>query len=423
MEYSILNCWTDDNRGDLGIMISTINEIRRQDSKAEIIGISCFSKLDNYYSNAHNELKTYVDELYPAIFGVIVFRFGKFTSKSKIAKYLVSLFEAFRMALAIVLPKKISLKLLYSFERKTLNRIKKSDISISKGGSIFTDYKTYRGTYALFRTCMFYFLLHKFNCPYFILGQSFGPIGSKFGSWLVNKVIKNSEGVYLREMICKRKYTNIKYPNDKLSFSNDTAFLLDEEKIDINNIKKINLNIGLTVRPTNKNFKEYKKSIIKTIIYFIDKYDAHFHIFPQVIDPNEPDIKMGKTIYKDLPKQYRDNLVIHETNYNPEQLKYLYGLMNFFIGTRLHSNIFALGAGTPSISLVYHGTKAQGIYENLELNNLVVKPINAEEIINKGEYILENHNEIQNKIISSVEEAKITIINSIKEIISQTKTK
>lgn len=41
MKYAILNCWTDLNKGDLGIMISTIDEIRKQDHKAEIIGISC----------------------------------------------------------------------------------------------------------------------------------------------------------------------------------------------------------------------------------------------------------------------------------------------------------------------------------------------------------------------------------------------
>lgn len=46
--------------------------------------------------------------------------------------------------------------------------------------------------------------------------------------------------------------------------------------------------------------------------------------------------------------------------------------MDYFIATRLHSSIFAIGEGVPSLVIAYHGTKAQGIFHNIDLDEWVV---------------------------------------------------
>ena len=45
-KYAMLNCWSDLNKGDLGIMLATIQEIHRQDENAEVIAISSFDQYD-----------------------------------------------------------------------------------------------------------------------------------------------------------------------------------------------------------------------------------------------------------------------------------------------------------------------------------------------------------------------------------------
>lgn len=421
MKYAILNCWTDYNKGDLGIMISTIDEIRRQDTQAEIIGVSCFSKNDEYFFTCHNILKKYVNDLYPAIFGILVMKIGNFISKHILVKIISSLFETVRMILAIILPKSIALKVLYSFEKETLSAIKSCNLSIAKGGSVFTDDGSYRGKFALYRMCMFYFLLNKYKCPYYILGQSFGPVHGKICSWLVNKVIEKSEKVYLRERICSEKYKNIIFPKDKTGFSNDTAFLLVKQKPVFDCVNDLNFNIGFTVRPVNKDTDLYINTILETIVYFVDTYNAYIHIFKQVSGDNEPDDAMVHSIYAKLLDNYKKNVILYTDNLTPSQLKYLYGRMKIFIGTRLHSTIFAMGAGIPSICLVYHGTKAQGIYENMGVGELVITDVNSKNIIEKSEYILANYSVLKNKLESNVNKAVQETVISISEIILNTK--
>lgn len=421
MKYSILNCWTDYNRGDLGIMISTINEIREQDPEAKIIGVSCFSKHDSSFYHCHDILRNYVDNLYPAIFGLLLVKIGKYNSKSKFAKSFLAVFETIRMVLSIILPKSASEIMLYKFERETLFAIKGCDISIAKGGSVFTNNGTFRSKFSLFRMCAFYFLLNKYGYPYYILGQSFGPVHGKIPTWLVNKVIKNSEKVFLRETICKEKYNNIKFPENKTGFSNDTAFVLEQKKINVGSINENNFNIGITVRPAGEKNQQYITSLKDTIMYLVDKYDAVIHIFRQVSGEDEPDDMMAKKLYESLSDYHKKNVIIHVDNYTPQELKYLYGLMKLFIGTRLHSTIFALGAGTPSIALVYHGTKAQGIFKNLQLSEFVVTDVNSQNIIKKCDYILENQSEIKKKVNKNVKVAMQETKKAVDEIILRTK--
>lgn len=422
MKYSILNCWTDKNKGDLGIILSTVEEIYEQDKEANIIGISCYSEKDDLYKTEHKILTQYVDLMYPAIFGLLVLKIGKFSTKSKMAKVALGIFETIRMMLTIILPKKIAKIFLYKFEKRTLEAIIKSDVSIAKGGSVFTDYGNLRGKLALFRMCMFYFLLKKFNCPYYILGQSFGPVDGTIPSWLVNKVIENSEKVYVRETVCLN-YENLKFPSDKLSLSNDTAFILRQEETNENIIDIRNFNVGLTVRPTSNNTSDYVSAIVETIKYAVDNHNAYFHIFPQVTGKDEPDEKTANIICEKLDEKYRKNLILHSEDYRPQQLKFLYGKMKMFIGTRLHSTIFALGSGTPSIGIVYHGTKAQGIFEQLGISELIVQDICSDVIIQKMEYVIKDYNNIKDKIESNLINVELQVINSIAEIIEETKLK
>ncbi len=55
-----------------------------------------------------------------------------------------------------------------------------------------------------------------------------------------------------------------------------------------------------------------------------------------------------------------------------ENLKALYGKLDYLIGTRFHSVIFALTSGTPAIAIEYEH-KTGGIMRDLELDKWVCK--------------------------------------------------
>ena len=420
-KYALLNCWTDRNKGDLGIMIATIEEIRKVDIDARIIGISCFSDYDEMFHKRHIILKDYVDELYPALYGNLIFCIGQREYKNTVCKILLRLFELIRMAFVFVLPNKCARLFLTQQEISTLTAIMSCDISIAKGGSVFVEYaNTLRARMALTRICNMYDLLHKFHCPYYILGQSFGPVRSKRGIRDVNRVIHNAEKVFLREFACVKEYPELALQGDNILFSNDAGFLLPSIKPSGDTgIVEGHFNVGMTLRPAGEDMMAYECEMAKVIQQLCNIYGADVHIFPQVSEDSEPDNTTALRIIKKIEKPYQSQVYHHTENLRPQEMKYQYGQMRIFIGTRLHSTIFALSAGTPAIVLVYHGTKAQGIFDAIGIPEMVVlAPITSEKVMEQVSYAVNNRDRIKNTIAEGVMKAQKDMTNAIRIIIN-----
>jgi len=78
-------------------------------------------------------------------------------------------------------------------------------------------------------------------------------------------------------------------------------------------------------------------------------------------------------------KKKKTRFFLLKNNYTAGELRAMYGEMDFFIGTRMHSNIFALSMDVPTIAIGYQW-KTRGIMNMLELTDFVV---NIEEISKK----------------------------------------
>jgi polysaccharide pyruvyl transferase WcaK-like protein len=422
MKYAITHCWTDDNKGDLGIILSTIAELRKQDTAAQIISISCFALHDNIYDSAHAMLRKHVDALYPGIFGNLVFHLGTHKTKNRYLKVIMAFIEIFRMLLVIMLPLGLSNMFLYQSERHTLKAIKCCDACIIKGGSIFTNENNLRSMFALTRLCMFYMLLKKCKVPYYLSGQSMGPVYGRWCTYWVNRVIEGANIVYVREMECISKYPYLRYPNNYY-YSNDTAFLLPFEVVAAPAIDLDVLNIGFTVRPTDNRISIYIDVIADVMRYCVDILHAKIHIFQQVSYIEDPDHETACNIIKALGESYRKEITYHQFDYTPQQLKYLYGRMNVFVGTRLHSTIFAMSMYVPCICLPYHGTKAQGIYRNLGVPEMIVDDLSVKAICTKIDYAMKNADTIRSTLQETVQQAREEVSASFGQLIEDARKK
>jgi colanic acid/amylovoran biosynthesis protein len=415
-KYAMLNCWNDLNKGDLGIMIASIEEIKRQDPKAEIIGISCFDKYDDNYLEMHEDLKKFIPEIYPAVFGVYgLLFFGHFRQNLPF-KIIAMIYEDFRYFMSMHFSNDFGLRFLTKDERDTLEAIKSCDVSFCKGGTIFMDYGSKRGRIALRRVCRFYDLLSKFKCNYFLLGQSFGPIGINKELQHTNRVIENANKVYLRETQCRDLYPHIKLYGENVCFSNDIAFLLDTLEPEHVPFDENNKNVGITVRSFGDD-EAYINCMVKTFSFLKTK-GYHINIFQQVAMDNEPDNKTAERIINSLSPDVKQFVKYHTQHYLPQELKWMYGKMDLFIGTRLHSTIFSMAAGTVTIGMNYHGTKATGIFDNIGVAELVIdNPISFEKIRNKIEYVEMNKNDLFIRMNAGVEIAKNQAKIAISELV------
>ena len=390
-KYCLTGCYTDYNRGDLGIIISTIKYIKNNDPNAEIIGVSDYNYSDPLFHTEHSELKEYIT-VYPSIFGEL--NIGN--NKTILAKILRFLWDTFRLLLLILFPFDFIKRVLLSqHEFITLKQIKTSNFIVSKGGSFICNSKNIREKLALFRYLYQFFFIISMKKKMIILFQSIGPIHGFFSRVYVNILLRKCYRVVIRENICKELYRYIKYPNN-LIISNDIAFIMPMDKKELNIINEENFNIGITIKYVS-NAESYTKMMKSIIEYSLNNFsNSRIYLFTQV--PFDNDMEATWEIFKMIEDKYKNKIFLLTEKYTPTNLKYLYSKMDMFIGTRLHSTIFSLGANVPSIAIAYHGTKAQGIFNNMGLNKYVMEDYDTEKLINLIQDLYKNHKEIKNKI-------------------------
>jgi colanic acid/amylovoran biosynthesis protein len=439
MKYALTHCYTDHNKGDAAIIISTTQLIRQQDSSAEINMFSTFGPNDSQFKQEHEFVSQYADNMYPGMFYQPRPVIGG-SDKSR-AIHLVWIFIKFMLLL--VTSNRFVQKLFFTkLEREGIKEFLESDVVISKGGSYITSQNTSpRQCISLFTMLYPFFLAKRYNKKMFIFSQSLGPVVGSFNQWLTKNALSGIEKVFLRENVCLNSYDEIKALADHVDMEviPDTAFFLINESVHSKHNVKIEedkFNVGFTLvdhafkyistqKEKNEKIDNYKQSIIESIKYLIENNDAYIHIFPQVISENShlghSDVRISMEIEAKCKELgYGSRVKYHAGDYNPMQLREMYRLMEIFIGTRLHSVIFSLSVNVPSINIAYHGTKSQGILgaiEGFEKNVIEIDDITPAMLIGKTKLLLDDRALLKTKLLSENVRLKSRLQQAIKYVV------
>ena len=135
---------------------------------------------------------------------------------------------------------------------------------------------------------------------------------------------------------------------------------------------------------------------VDTIKYCVSEHNAKIYIFPHVTIDN--DIDNSFEVYKRLPDSVKQHVVVLSDDYHALHLKNIYKKMSFFIGTRLHSTIFALSENVPAICITYHGTKALGVFKTLGMEEYVLIRYNGVELMNVFDKLIKNNLKIKDDL-------------------------
>jgi colanic acid/amylovoran biosynthesis protein len=98
-----------------------------------------------------------------------------------------------------------------------------------------------------------------------------------------------------------------------------------------------------------------------------------------------------------------DRVRIVEDELAAAEIKWLCGRMDFVVGTRMHSNIFALSCGVPTVAIAYQ-PKTEGIMSDLGLAECVV-PIGGmelEELQRAFDLVVDRSAEIRRHLASMI---------------------
>jgi colanic acid/amylovoran biosynthesis protein len=223
--------------------------------------------------------------------------------------------------------------------------------------------------------------------PLYIYPQSFGPFRRGWERKLVKFLLSRARLVMVREPLSMEELKQCGLPPERLHLIPDTAFTfpasdpkeasqwLESRGIDPEDDRPL---MGMTVinwGAENRSFQNqerYEKACSAAARFFISEYNGKVLLLPQVSGPSrsQDDRIPARRIAESLADLAGSAAAVSEP-LPPALLKALYGKMDLFVGTRMHSNIFALSMGTPVLAIGYQ-PKTAGIMQMLHMQAWVV---------------------------------------------------
>lgn len=410
-KITITNAYTWYNKGDAGILLGIVETLKKIYKDEVSIYVLSFTPEEDKirYCKDHTIKNVYSNVLNPHPY--------KHTKLGKINAIIKLIFS---MLYQLVLVNTSKKKLVNKYENyRSLNE---SDYIVVCGGGFLGGRK--------FDSFMHLFQIYintKFGKKVIMMGTSIEPITNKFVKRMTERIIKKVDYIYAREVITY-EYLKEFMPENKFELIPDMAFMLEDVKEEleyVNELKKGFKQVyGLTVRkwdfPEEKNgkelFEKYKNELARFIEYKAKKDNSLFVFVPQVIVEHGNDANVAKEIKNLMKDKYKNNFVILEDDIHPTEIKQLIWNFDFFIGTRMHSNIFATSMGVPTIAIAYE-KKTNGIMHTVELDDYVLEmnSITRDKLKKISDKQLVERKKIENHLSKKIVLIRKEIFNKIKD--------
>lgn len=271
-------------------------------------------------------------------------------------------------------------------QRKTVQRFKNAHAIVVKGGGFIHAYGKMTDFYTMYFSLYHVLLGLRYKKNVIVFPNSIGPVKGFFTRKLVNYILSNCKLVTVREKVSQ------KYLSDSLSLEThlfpDLGFYLESKDKDyLSYYQERNIPIGtkklvgITLRPyrfpnspdPDARYKSYISEIEKFVITAIDN-NFHIVFFAHTLGPSshEDDRLAIQDVLKALPEQVKaDYSYIEDFDLDCKDIMGLYSHLEFMVGTRFHSVIFALNVNVPCVAIAYGGNKSFGIMADMELSEYV----------------------------------------------------
>jgi colanic acid/amylovoran biosynthesis protein len=206
--------------------------------------------------------------------------------------------------------------------------------------------------------------------PVIIWGASVGPFSKnqKFEKFAARELKKVT-------LICARESETVSYLkelgiSENVRLMSDPAFVLEPRQIDISEggldiITKpcIGINLSLLIERYWKGEDSWFNCVLKNLKTVLERIDMPILFVPHVVVPGRGDQVFMKKIMEQL-EPFSNRLVLLDTKYDCQEIKWVISHLTAFIGTRWHSVIAALSSQVPTISIAY-SMKARGINKDI----------------------------------------------------------
>lgn len=241
-----------------------------------------------------------------------------------------------------------------------------TDYVISTGGGIYNDFYS-QGCIGRLASLMFARILGK---PVVMLCQSFGPFNKTtfrtFARFCLNRV----------NLITTRDRKSLEWLHSigvrtRVELTADAAFVLTgnlkNAPAALHRLEPLPLPAGDRMRVSisvrtwayysrDNAESDYVRTLLEVTRWLIEENGADVYFVSTCTgfgDYHKDDRIMANRLVDQLPPQIRPRARVLCNEYSPAELSAFYGAMTLHIGTRMHSNILAMLAGTPVVALAY----------------------------------------------------------------------
>jgi colanic acid/amylovoran biosynthesis protein len=309
------------------------------------------------------------------------------------------------------------------------------------GGDSFSDIYGFR---RFFRGFLYKWLVIFLGKQLVLLPQTYGPFKKKLTKRMARYVMRHASIIYSRDRVgmeYTRQLLNLHKENGKIRFAPDVAFVLDAhepEKIRDDEIQKLrtknSVAVGLNISGllfnggyTQDNMFGLKtdyKELVSEIIKLLLKHDkVVFFLIPHVFPPKglgleiESDSEACRQVYEQMHGEYPGRIFFMQGAYDHNEIKYLIGKCDFFIGSRMHSCIAALSQCIAAVGLAY-SKKFRGVFESVDVEKFAIDICNAEkeEVLSTVETAFEHRQETASRLrdtIPKIQQQLLGVFNDI----------
>jgi len=262
--------------------------------------------------------------------------------------------------------------------------------------------------------------------PLYIFPQSIGPLRYRWECFLLRNLLRHTRVIMIRESSTAKQLQQCKIQNSRIHQLPDPAFAFRGassstayawlQRKGFEPRDHIQPLLGITLinwGAENRHFsqqEDYESAMEAVALHFTRQYNGRVIFFTQVWGPSESqDDRIPLRRLKTRLADSNPSIKFIDTPLSPDLLWSLYGQMDAFIGTRMHSNIFALSQGIPVIGIAYQ-PKTWGIFGMLDMQEWVI------DIQNVSEQLIIERLDL---LLSSLESVKEQLLHQIPEIIQE----
>jgi len=288
--------------------------------------------------------------------------------------------------------------------RALLREYSEADLIVAAGGGYLYTTSAARGNVVLIVTVASFLVGRWLGKPVVLYAQSIGPFASRAQEWFVRRALECVDLIEVREKISLRLLERWGLRTPLVSVA-DAAFLLEPREPEWASDAigpGSGPSVGLTVRRWFRDPDDqaaYESSIAIFVDRLVETYGAEVVFVPQVTftDGRDDDRESARRVA--ARTNGGDGVLVIEEELSAAEVKWLCGQMDFFVGTRMHSNIFALSSGVPSLAIAYQ-PKSLGIMESLGLAGFVlpIDTLNADELAAVFSEMVEREGEIRSRL-------------------------